>query len=60
MDNRLIFLYSFVFVTTWGMTRLDNSSVALKWLRLNRQAVLIGKSVRTTSSDDEKGSKLRP
>ena len=46
MDERLIFLYFLFFVINWGVTELEDSSLALKLLGASPKIVLIRKSVR--------------
>jgi len=54
MDNRLIFLYKGAVVTTWGLTKWEQLSLAMKLPDLSTKAVLIGKSVRTFNRGVEK------
>lgn len=46
MDNRLIFRSLCGFVLSWGGTKLDIPSNALKMHCLSSKAVLVGKSAR--------------
>ena len=52
MDNRLIFLYFGCFVTSWGGTKREESSLLTELVGANCKVVETGKSVLIKSSSD--------